>query len=123
MEKEQRKLAFFEIGRGSLAQEMQEEFEHAQHVSRDLNGAVEVTLKIKVHPPNAKIESMGLLDYQISRKDPPKKSALYTTRLVKGFVVQDGIDGADASQTNFLDQLNLSMGEPVFLAGEGTHGR
>jgi len=95
-----KKLAFYEIGKGSLFREMQSIFEQAQITARDENGTVVVSLKIHVMPPEVTNGKFGHIAYQIGVSNPARKSVKYTTELIDGIIINDGNDMDDILQTS-----------------------
>jgi hypothetical protein len=96
---DQKKLAFYEIGQGSLFRDFQAEFEQAQITAREQNDTVVVILKIAVLPPEISDGRFGHCKYSVDTKNPSKKSVVYTTELKDGIIVNDGEDMADILQT------------------------
>lgn len=101
-----KKLAFWEVGRGKLASEVQAIFEQAQIEARERNAVCTVSLKINVHPPEATDNRFGKISYATVMKVPEKKSMEFTTELLDGVIVNDGKDEAD------LLQLSLALEFP-----------
>jgi len=64
-----------------------------------LKGPVIVSLKIAVFPPEIGDQRFGHVKYSVDVKDPPKKSAVYTTELKNGIIVNDGSNISDILQT------------------------
>jgi hypothetical protein len=108
-----KKLAFYEIGKGSLFREMQSVFEQAQITARDENGTVVVSLKIHVMPPEITDGRFGHIAYQIGVANPPRKSVKYTTELRDGLIINDGEDMADVLQTSLELPMIVSEKEGV----------
>jgi hypothetical protein len=94
-----RRMAFYEIGRGMFAQQMQAEFEQAQIVATERNLPVKVTATILISPPDAKDPRFGLVGYKIKAAYPEIKSAVYTTELKDGSIIADADDVAGLIQT------------------------
>lgn len=92
------KLAFWQVGRGRLASEVQSLFEQAQIEARERNATVTVALKINVHPPESSDSRFGKISYNTHMKVPEKKSMEFTTELIDGVIVTDGKDEADILQ-------------------------
>lgn len=93
-----RKMAFFEINKGRLAEEMQRAFENCQAVTHDIGLPTEVTLKINIIPA-AKNDKFGQVSYSIAEKHPPKKSIKFTTELTgDGIIIADGKSAVEILQ-------------------------
>lgn len=86
----ERKLAFFEIGRGKCGLEMQEEFEKAHDIAVERGVPVKVTLTMTVFPPEKDDPRYGSVKYSITRTNPPKQSIKHLTVLQKGMPIADG---------------------------------
>lgn len=92
-----RKLAFFEVGSGRLARDVQKAFEHAQQTCNNAGVTTEVNLKIILYP--SKDGKFGQLEYRVSEKLPPQKSLKYTTQInPAGVILSDGTDKVDTMQ-------------------------
>ena len=101
-----RRMAFYEIGRGSFAQQMQAEFEQAQIVAAERNLPVKLSATILISPPDAKDPRFGLVGYKIKASYPDIKSAVYTTEIKDGAIV------ADADDVAGLIQMSLDLPMP-----------
>lgn len=99
------KLAFWQIGKGKLASEVQSLFEQAQIEARERNAAVTVSLKIHVLPPEASDARFGKVGYATSIKVPEKKSMEFTTELIDGVIVSDGESAADILQLSLALEI------------------
>lgn len=100
------KLAFWQVGRGKLASEVQSLFEQAQIEARERNAPVTVSLKINVLPPEASDSRFGKISYSTNLKVPEKKSMEFTTELLDGVIINVGKDESD------LLQLKLALEFP-----------
>ena len=87
---DQKKLAFFHIGKGKLFSEFQSIFEQAQIEARERNAEVVCTLKIRVKPPETTDNRFGKILYETDMKVPAKKSMEFTTELIDGIIINDG---------------------------------
>lgn len=99
MNKLNRKMAFYEIHRGKLAVDVQKAFEEAQLSAHNMGQTAELTLKIKIEPPEDAEDRFGKVSYTVNTKLPAKKSIKLTTELHKGLIVADG-----ESPVNVLQQ-------------------
>lgn len=99
-----KKMHFTQIGKGRLAQEVQDAFIEAQrHV--DLKGvSAAVTLKINIYPPDPKNPQFGEVDYHTNVIKPASKSRKYTTLIEDGHISTDGGDPTDALQISSLTE-------------------
>jgi len=93
-----RKMAFFEIGAGRLAQDMQSEFETAQRIAYERRKPVIVNLKMVIFPPDLQDERFGEVQYVVKTSLPPKESRRLSTELKQGMIVKDGQDLAELLQ-------------------------
>ena len=116
MTNEIKKMAFYEIGaidegKGKfympLIQDVQEAFEEAQFDAEDRQGKASVILKITIEPRKTK-EPYGTVEYEISKKTPPKKSTPYTTRLSA-----DGIITSSVNSKFDPSQLQLDFNKAI----------
>lgn len=87
---EKRKLAFYEVCSGQFFKIAQADFEKAQRAAIELNGTAIVTLKLFIQPPDDQDERFGHISFSSDIKAPAKKSAVYTTEIQDGFIVNDG---------------------------------
>lgn len=86
-----RRMAFYEVGKGSYAQKMQVEFERAQRLALETGQKITVTSKVTLTPPKNKDESFGAVAYSVDVSKPAYKSMEYMTEIDKdGRVLQDG---------------------------------
>jgi hypothetical protein len=97
---EVKKLAFHEIGSGSLFREVQSAFEQGQITAAEENGSVVVTLKICILPPEIDNGRFGHLRYAVGVKNPDKKSSVITTELRDNIIVSDGESIDELLQTS-----------------------
>lgn len=104
-----RKLAFYEIGKGSLAQEAQDLFEAMQDHALQTGTATKMTIEIAIAPPTDDDQRYGKIQYQLSHKVAPRKSKGFTTLFKQGKIIQDGDCEVDAAQ------LNLDLPQPIKL--------
>lgn len=105
---DKRKMAFYEINQGLLAEEMQRSFENAQLISYKSNCPTEVVLKIKIYP--AEDRKFGKIQYAISEKLPAKSSIKLTTEITAdGIIISDGKNELDILQEElqFLDDEKI----------------
>jgi hypothetical protein len=100
-----RKLAFYEIGKGSLLREMQELFEEAQAYTQIEGLPASVKLSITVLPGSD--EGFGMVRFQVGISKTPKQSKHFTTLIRDGLAIADGDDPADALQ------LDLDLPMPI----------
>ena len=91
-------MAFFEIGAGRLAQDMQSEFETAQRIAYERRKSVIVNLKVVVFPPDLQDDRFGEVQYVVKTSLPPKESRRLSTELKQGMIVKDGQDLAELLQ-------------------------
>jgi hypothetical protein len=97
-EKQKRKLAFYEVCSGQFFKIAQGDFEKAQRAAVELNGTATVTLKLFIEPPDDD-ERFGHISFSSDVRLPAKKSAVYTTEIQDGFIVNDGTDMDSILQT------------------------
>lgn len=110
---EQRKLAFFELGRGQFAREIQAKFEKAQKVTFEDEISTTITIKIKLAPPDPNDLQFSTLDYsvglQYGSKQMSKSQSIELDTM--GNIVADGRDPAEILQMDLelptLESLNL----------------
>lgn len=96
MEKK-RKMAFYEIDGGLLAEQMQKAFEDAQLATTEHSLHSEVNLKIKIYP--SQDGRFGQVQYAISKKLPAQQSIKLTTELTnQGIITADGKSPVDVLQ-------------------------
>ena len=112
----QKKMPFYEIGKGRYAMLMQEEFERAQQIAFRNNAEVKVTSVIKIIPPEEG-EAYGQIEFQVKLGIPARKSLAYTTEIKNGMIVSEGDDINDIMQEELkfpdLVTLNQKTGEIV----------
>jgi hypothetical protein len=97
-----KKMMFYEIGKGKFALAMQAEFEEAQDISIEKNGAVTVTAKITITPPKDNDPDFGDISYQISRTHPAYKSRTFSTEVVNNRIVAEGTNVGDILQIDLF---------------------
>lgn len=113
MKKEQRRMAFYEIGGGLLGMEVQELFEKAQDVARQRELPIKVNLSITVYPPDDSAQFGGII-YTTDLKQPAKISEKHITILNKdGQVVRDA-----AEPVAQLDLLSNTVNTAEFRKAE-----
>jgi len=110
-----KRMAFFEIGKGRFAQWMQEEFERAQRIARESGVEIKITSVISIKPPAKEDENFGQVSFAVKVIRPSKKSMEYTTELRDGMIVSDGEDIGEILQES-LDFPEISGRK------EGTNG-
>lgn len=110
MNKKNRKMAFYEIHKGRLAIDVQKAFEEIQTAAFKMGQNSELTLKIKIEPPEDADDKFGKVAYNVSTKLPSKKSIKFTTELMDGLIVADGDSQIDVLQNE------LDFPEPMKLA-------
>ena len=102
-----RKLAFYEIGRGSLATDAQALFEELQEHSLRTSTATTMTITIAIAPPADDDQRYGKIAYQLTHRKAPLKSKGYTTLIKHGRIIQDGESEVEACQ------LDLDLPKPL----------
>lgn len=109
MNKLNRKMAFYEVHRGRLAIETQKAFEEIQRSAFRSGQASELTLKIKIDPPEDRDDKFGKVSYNITLKHPTQKSIKLTTELRDGLIIADGDSEINVLQNelNFPEKLKL----------------
>ena len=110
MGKNEKKMAFYEIGRGKFAMWMQEEFERAQKIANESHSEVTISSIIKISPPESEEDCFGKIGFSIKVNRPQRKSIPYTTEIDNGVIVGDGIDIGDILQ----ETLELPEIDPGF---------
>lgn len=111
-EKKARKLAFFEIGRGLFALEIQKQFDKAQKVAFEDEVTSTITIKIKVAPPEPDDLNFSSLSWNSSLQHSAKSyGKTHATELdVHGNIISDGRDIGDILQMDLdlptLESLN-----------------
>ena len=118
----ERKMAFYEIGRGQLARDMQEAFERAQKIAVEREIDVNISLKITVHKPDPNEEDyIRSVSYSHELKQPPMKSLKYNA------VQKDNVIIRDAEQSpEQLSMLDLDIKKPnavEFRQGKAANGK
>jgi hypothetical protein len=94
-----KRMAFWNVGKGTLAQKMQDAFEDAQKLSLKHNQKIVVTCKINVFPPENADEPFGGISFTVDTSKPAYKSMEFMTELdEKGRILQDGDDYAELLQ-------------------------
>lgn len=91
-------LKFYEVGKGKLAQQVQEAFLRAHKVMFETGEKVRVVLGIDVLPPEGDAPEYGNIAWDVEVKAPKKKSIKHITVLSGGLPVSDGTDVAQALQ-------------------------
>lgn len=109
MDKE-KKLAFYEIGEGSLYKKVQSLFEQGQIEAMERNDDVTVVLKIHIAPPEETDNKFGKASFEADLKLPAYKSMIYTTELRGGMIINTGDSLVDLLQTS----LELPLPENTF---------
>ncbi|MBK8946458.1 MAG: hypothetical protein IPM32_14475 [Ignavibacteriae bacterium] len=107
---EKRKMAFFEIGDGTLAADMQKAFERVQFSALNHGVETQVTLEINIFP--SKDERFGSISYKIKEKHPGIKSIKLTTQLDKnGFIISDSdtVIGVLQHELNFKESKEPTL--------------
>ena len=92
MEHPKKKLGFWEVARGRLANDLQEDFEAAQIIACERGVKVKVKLEILIHPPDKQNPMYGNLEYKHELIEPPKQSISYQTLLKDGLIIKDAED-------------------------------
>ncbi len=105
-----RKMAFYEVGKGRLAQDAQIEFERMIRDSLEKMVGATLTIKIKVEPPNPREPDFGEISYSVGVSMGAVSSQRFTSLLKEGNIVADGDDPADALQ------LDLELPKPPTTA-------
>ena len=88
MSEEFRKMAFTEIGLGSLGVDVQQAFEKAQMISAERGVNTKVKLNIEVYPPSDDAQYGGVV-YSVDVAQPAKKSRRHETILENGISVRN----------------------------------
>jgi hypothetical protein len=110
-----RKMAFWEVGKGRLAQDAQIEFERmVRDCLEKMVGGV-MTIKLKVAPPNPREPDFGEISYSVGVTLGAVASQNFTTLLKDGNIVADGSDAADALQID----LELPVTPPRIRIAQG----
>jgi len=102
-----RKLAFYELGGGRLAQDVQEAFEEASRFATQNSLSSEITLRIKLSAPSPQEPDFAEAYWEVGVKKEPRRSMRVTTQQVRGIIIADGKDSASCVQLN-LDLPELS---------------
>jgi len=98
----ERKMAFYEIGRGQLGRDLQEHFEKAQAISTEREVDVKIKLEIVVHKPDQNDEEyIRSVSYSHELKQPPMRSRKFNTVHKDGVIVKDAAETPE--QTSLLD--------------------
>lgn len=100
------KLGFWQVAKGRLARDLQEDFEKAQMIAFERGVRTKVMLEITVHPPEKGEQNYGNLEYKHQVTEPPKTSIKYPTLLKSGYIVRD------AQEPDLLTQLDLDLKLP-----------
>jgi hypothetical protein len=96
----ERKLAFYELGGGRLAQDAQDAFEEASRFATQNSLGAEVSIKIKLSAPNPQEPDFAEAYWEIGVKKDPRRSMRVTTQQIKGIIVAEGKDSTDCLQLN-----------------------
>jgi len=110
-----RKMAFYEINKGQLAEEMQRAFENCQKVTHENGLPTELSLRIKILPSTDKDERFGGIQYSVSQKYSPKTSKKFTTELSNnGLIIAEGNSPIDVLQ----EELEFNETKILTINGE-----
>lgn len=101
----EKKLPFWAIGKGKLAQQMQKAFEEQSQFSVRENRAAKIVLTIDVYPPDPSEPDFASVSFDVKESQSAKKSMKFTTRHVNGIVVAEGDDSAA------IQQLSMEFSE------------
>lgn len=113
MEKK-RKLAFYEIHSGVLADKAQKSFENIQRVAMETGRKTQMQLTISVMPPESKDDKYGKVSYKVTEKLPAVESIKLTTEINgQGIIVSDGKKIIDVLQEQ------LEFNQPIIHKIEG----
>ncbi len=108
-----RRMAFHEINRGKLGEEVQKLFEDAQDISAEREVKTEVTLKITVFPPDPKEEHLGSVAFKCFLKQPPIESRKFETLLKDGRIIKDAEDPQRLLNLDMFDADNPGNSIPL----------
>ena len=111
--KRNRKMAFFEVGRGELGREIQEDFDKAQLLAANRGLPIKIKVEITVHPPDANDNNYGAVSYSHQIVQPPYASRKHETVLQNGVVVADAAEPLEQLQMD----LSINRGPVAFKNG------
>jgi len=107
-----RKMAFWEIAKGSFAREFQGDFEKAQEIANRRGLPVTVSASINIFPERKEMPGYGSVEFQTNIKQPPKKSMRHVTQLKDGKMIKDGLS---LDEVNQLDLDLPGIKPPPFV--------
>lgn len=113
MDNEVRKKAFYEICEGEFCDQVQSLFEQAQLKAVDRGVAVTLGIKIHINAPKKEDPRFSNIAYELELKEPARKSIVFNTKLVDGYIVSDSKDIAG------LNQLQLEFPNKNIKTVEG----
>jgi len=105
MPNEVRKMAFWEIAKGTFAKEFQGDFEKAQEIATRRGCIVNIMATVTIYPEHKDTPGYGAVEFQTAVKEPPKKSMRHVTELKNGKMIKDGLTLDD------IHQLDLNLPE------------
>lgn len=113
-----KRMAFYELGKGRLAQLAQAEFERAQVISAKTGAPVKITTTIVVYPKEGSDEHFGGVAFEVKITLPATKSMKYTTELSDdGYIISEGTDVDDLLQESLefpeIVSVNKKTGEVI----------
>lgn len=108
----ERKMAFYEIGRGQLEVDIQQKFEEAQEISAQREVDVKIKLEIIVHKPDPSDEDfIRAVSYTHSLVQPPERSLKHRAVQKNDVIIKNAEESPE--QTSILD---LEIPEPGILS-------
>jgi len=107
MNQKLKKIAFYDICRGTFKLNIQEEFEKAQAIAANRGCAVKLDISILIGNPDPKDPQFSNIEYAYTLKEPAKKSKRFSTFLHNGQIVRD------AAEDPGLRQLDLDLEGPL----------
>lgn len=86
-----KKLMFYELAEGHLAEQVQKDFEDAQALAHDRGIPIKVDIQIVVHPESRAHRGTGKIKFRSSLKAPPRESIEFITEVSKeGQIIDSG---------------------------------
>jgi len=104
-----RKLAFFEIGHGRFAKDVQEDFEKAQKLSVKHGVPVKIKVEVTINPPAPNDENYSTVSYSHQLVNPKNKSKVHSVVVMGDTIISNS--QLPPEQMDLLD-LKFPQDEP-----------
>ena len=100
-------LHYTDIAKGNFDCMMQELFIKGHKMAAEFNQKVELNATISIFPPDPRMRNSGNIQFSVQLKEPKYTSVKFTTALIGGLPVNEGIDAAEAEQYSVFDSPKI----------------